>query len=503
MPISTRRSTRAQREARAAFGDPRVLIEKYVAAPRHIEMQVFADAHGNVVHLFERDCSLQRRHQKVIEEAPAPGHDAGAARAPWARPRSRRRARSAMSGAGTVEFIADGARGLRPDGFYFMEMNTRLQVEHPVTEAITGLDLVEWQFRVAAGEPLPLDAGGSADRRPCGRGAALCRRPGDTASCPRPASSSRSSCPTGEGMRVDTGVAEGDEVTPFYDPMIAKIIAHGASRDEALDRLSRRARRTVVAGPKTQRRLPEGACRRARNSAKAPSIPASSTAIWNGLGAPEAARCGGDCRGTAHSCAWSMRKRTRRFSCAAGWAHKNGSAILGAHARASSRRPGTRSCRSRPSGKVDVELFFDEDGPHLPRPAKDRGLAANRVERDAAPRRARRRQRRRRAGRDKVFVIRNGRQTTVALVDPLDVDLDHLDGDASGQVKSPMHGKLVALLVSEGEAVTKGQLLAVVEAMKMEHALTSPRTACVGGDGEAGEQVAEGARLMTVMTAQA
>src|ERR1043166_787679 len=143
------------REAQSAFGDARVLIEKYVTAPRHIEMQVFADSHGNVVHLNERDCSLQRRHQKVIEEAPAPGMTS-ALRAAMGRAATEAARAVGYQGAGTVEFIADGARGLRPDGFWFMEMNTRLQVEHPVTEMVTGFDLAEWQFRVAAGEPLPV-----------------------------------------------------------------------------------------------------------------------------------------------------------------------------------------------------------------------------------------------------------------------------------------------------------------------------------------------------------
>src|SRR6185437_8719773 len=145
----------AQREARSSFGDARVLIEKFISVPRHIEMQIFADAHGNAIHLNERDCSLQRRHQKVIEEAPAPGMSTGLRAKMGAAAVAAAKA-VGYQGAGTIEFIADGAGGLKDDGFWFMEMNTRLQVEHPVTEAVTGLDLVEWQFRVAAGETLPL-----------------------------------------------------------------------------------------------------------------------------------------------------------------------------------------------------------------------------------------------------------------------------------------------------------------------------------------------------------
>src|SRR5262245_16945483 len=237
----------AMREAASSFGDARVLIEKYVTAPRHIEIQVFADTHGNVIHLHERDCSLQRRHQKVLEEAPAPGMTAEL-RALMGRAAVEAARAVGYVGAGTVEFIADGAGELRPDGFWFMEMNTRLQVEHPVTEAITGIDLVEWQFRVAAGEKLPLKqdavplAGHAVEAR-------LYAEDPEKGFLPSTGKLLALDFPAQEGIRIDTGVAAGDEVSPFYDPMVAKLIAHGATRDQALDRLGSALERTVVAGP--------------------------------------------------------------------------------------------------------------------------------------------------------------------------------------------------------------------------------------------------------------
>jgi 3-methylcrotonyl-CoA carboxylase alpha subunit len=248
-----------RREARAAFGDDAVLIEKLVARPRHIEIQVFADRHGQAVALFERDCSLQRRHQKVVEEAPAPGLT----------PEQRRLLADAAvaaaravgyQGAGTVEFIAegDGAGGIRD--FYFMEMNTRLQVEHPVTEMITGLDLVEWQLRVAAGEPLP-----AAPQRPHGHAVevrlyAESPRNGFLPSSGRvqrlqlPAGAARFQVapdPAGlpAALRVDSGVREGDSVSTFYDPMVAKLIAWGETRGQAIGRLAEALRGTRLAGP--------------------------------------------------------------------------------------------------------------------------------------------------------------------------------------------------------------------------------------------------------------
>ncbi len=237
------------REAQSAFGDARVLIEKYITAPRHIEFQVFGDRHGNVIHLGERDCSLQRRHQKVIEEAPAPGMSE-ALRAAMGKAAVAAAKAVGYEGAGTIEFIADGAGGLKQDGFWFMEMNTRLQVEHPVTESVTGLDLVEWQFRVAAGEKLPLKQdqvrleGHAVEAR-------LYAEDPERGFLPSTGKLIALRFPQAHGLRVDSGVEAGDVVTPFYDPMIAKLIAHGATRDEALDRLADALEATVVAGPRS------------------------------------------------------------------------------------------------------------------------------------------------------------------------------------------------------------------------------------------------------------
>ncbi len=230
----------AQREAKAAFGDARVLIEKYVASPRHIEMQIFADRHGNAIHLNERDCSLQRRHQKVIEEAPAPGMSAEL-RAAMGQAAVAAAKAAGYEGAGTIEFIADGSAGLKAGGFWFMEMNTRLQVEHPVTEAITGLDLVEWQFRIAAGEKLPL----TQDEVPLSGHAIEARlyaEDPERGFLPSTGRLVALQLPPDEGVRVDSGVEAGSEITPFYDP---------------LDRQGDRAR------PKP-RRGARPACRRAR-----------------------------------------------------------------------------------------------------------------------------------------------------------------------------------------------------------------------------------------------
>ena len=217
-----------------------MLIERYLTEPRHIEMQVFADTHGNVVHLFERDCSIQRRHQKVVEEAPAPGLSA-AQRAAMGEAAVAAARAVGYVGAGTVEFIVEPTAT-----FYFMEMNTRLQVEHPVTEMITGLDLVEWQMRVAAGEALPLRQD-AITQRPRDRGAALCRGPGARLPAERPGPLGCCVCPSRAARCASIpACARAIAVTPYYDPMIAKMIAWGESRDAALQRSARRARANRV-----------------------------------------------------------------------------------------------------------------------------------------------------------------------------------------------------------------------------------------------------------------
>mgnify|MGYP001052505641 CR=1 FL=1 len=234
----------ARREGSASFGNAQVLIEKYVLSPRHIEIQVFGDDHGNAVHLFERDCSLQRRHQKVIEEAPAPGMTTEMREAMGA---AAVRAAKAIgySGAGTVEFIVDASDGLRPDGFWFMEMNTRLQVEHPVTEAITGVDLVEWQLLVASGAAVPrpqsqLDLSGHAFE------ARIYAE--DVPAGFLPATGQLAVLDFPEGVRIDNGVRAGDEISPWYDPMIAKLTVHGPTRAVALGRLHKALQATEIIG---------------------------------------------------------------------------------------------------------------------------------------------------------------------------------------------------------------------------------------------------------------
>src|ERR671913_134515 len=407
----------AQREAASSFGDARVLVGKYVLSPRHIEIQVFADKHGNVVHLFERDCSLQRRHQKVIEEAPAPGMTAQM-RAAMGKAAVEAARAVGYVGAGTVEFIADGREGLRSDRFYFMEMNTRLQVEHPVTEAITGLDLVELQFRIAAGERLPF---GHHELRMDGHAveARLYAEDPEKGFLPSTGKLWALRFPDGEAIRIDTGVKEGDWVTPFYDPMIAKVIAHGATRDEALDKLSDALGKTAVAGPKTNLAFLKGLC-------DAPEFRAGRfdtgfiDANLGALGAVE--------------------QRLDAAAVAAGGARLE--TLVGFEA--------GEMIVHVPDFGFSTRAALDWSGDYRRLLAPD--LDAELIDGDGA-----------------VFVLRQGRQTHVARFDPFAVDLEHID--EGGLVKAPMHGKLIAVFVKPGDRVAKGQRLAILEAMKMEHAL--------------------------------
>ena len=240
-----------RREAAASFGDDHVLIEKCITVPRHIEVQVFADTHGHVVHLFERDCTLQRRHQKVIEEAPAPGMN-DETRQAMTDAAIKAAAAISYRGAGTVEFIVDGSKGLRPDGFWFMEMNTRLQVEHPVTEMITGFDLVRWQLMVACGEALPVQ---QDDISICGHAVEARLYAEDAAAgfLPAPGPIHKAVFPT--MCRVDHGVNDVDAISPFYDPMIAKVITAAPTRDQAFDDLIQGLSQTHIMGTVTNTRF--------------------------------------------------------------------------------------------------------------------------------------------------------------------------------------------------------------------------------------------------------
>jgi 3-methylcrotonyl-CoA carboxylase alpha subunit len=464
----------AAREGQSAFGDSRVLIEKYVARPRHIEMQIFGDQSGEVVHLFERDCSLQRRHQKVIEESPAPGLS-DAMRAEMAAAAVAAGKAVGYVGAGTVEFIADSSRGLRSDGFYFMEMNTRLQVEHPVTEAITGLDLVEWQFRVAAGESLLLK---QSEIRRSGHAveARLYAENPENNFLPSAGKIFALKFPEGEGLRVDTGVEAGSEVTPFYDPMIAKIIAHGASRNEALDRLSRALDETLVAGPHTNAAFLRALCDAPEfrdGTFDTGYIEANLTRLG---AAPRAFDAEDVLFGAERLLA---RRRGAATSVFDPWRVADGFELTGRRSVEAEilvdGRP-VRLVQRSIAGVVDL-AFADERALEAAAP----NAPARIIETD-----------------DALFVLREGRQTELRLVDPLAGDMEAA-GSSSGAVEAPMHGRLLALFVEEGQLVEQGARVAIVEAMKMEHSLSAPRAGRVAHiSAAAGAQVQQGARLMTI-----
>ena len=443
----------ARREAKAAFGDERVLIEKYVNAPRHIEMQVFADRRGNAIHLNERDCSLQRRHQKVIEEAPAPGMSA-TLRARMGEAAVAAAKAVAYEGAGTVEFIADGSGGLNEAGFWFMEMNTRLQVEHPVTEAVTGLDLVEWQFRIAANEKLPLRqdqvslSGHAVEAR-------LYAEDPERGFLPSTGRLIALQFPQSEGLRVDTGIAAGDAVTPYYDPMIAKLIAHGASREQALDRLAEALDHTIVVGPRSNAGFLAALCR-------APAFRQGdfdTGFIDRHLGELGAVPQGLDRAAAALGAKKLVDREYARIGSAVArepdepaspWDSGDGFQLSGA------RRLSVPILAEGES--VVAEVVYGPGGAVVSVDGTAPATAAAAVV----------------AAGDAVYVLRHGRQTRVAL---RDLALDEAgDQEHGGLVRAPMHGKVLALLVEQGARVTRGQRLAIIEAMKMEHTLHSRRS---------------------------
>ncbi|PWG01539.1 acetyl/propionyl/methylcrotonyl-CoA carboxylase subunit alpha [Sphingosinicella humi] len=444
--------TSCKREAAASFGDDKVLIEKYIERPRHIEVQVFGDSHGNVVHLFERDCSLQRRHQKVIEEAPAPGMDE-ATRAAVCEAAVKAARAVDYVGAGTIEFIADASQGLRADRIWFMEMNTRLQVEHPVTEEITGQDLVEWQLRVASGEPLPkrqeeLSIDGWAME------ARLYAE--DPAQEFLPSTGRLDHFVLGRGIRVDTGVEEGDRISPYYDPMIAKLIAHGRTRDEAIEALVETLEQVEVWPVKTNAAFLARAAADAdfrAGEVDTAFIPARLDSLVPDSMPPEGV--------------WNMAAEAVLASDFGGpsdaadpWRALQG---FRANAEADWR------VALRHGGETRT-IAVSED-------AELAGVAT--------------------ASGDTMLVFAEGQAFAFKLPG---AGGGAAGGAASdGSLLSPMPGRVIAVDARQGDKVMKGQKLVTLEAMKMEHSLVAPFDGIVAELNAAeGAQVTEGTMLVRV-----
>ncbi len=478
----------ARREAKAGFGDDTVLIERYLTRPRHIEIQVFADGHGNQVHVFERDCSIQRRHQKVVEEAPAPGMTE-ARRAAMGDAALAAAAAIGYRGAGTVEFIAEG------EDFYFMEMNTRLQVEHPVTEMITGQDLVAWQLRVAAGEPLPL----TQDRLKI-RGHAIETRiyAEDPARGFLPATGRLSHLRfPGEGrqVRVDSGVRGGDEIGPHYDPMIAKLVVWDEDRPAAVRRLRRALEETQALGPTTNLAFLAGlaahpafmaaeldtgfldrhggALVEAAEGASDEVLALASLAVLEQRRAESAAHARNS--GDPHS-PWHQ---------VTGWRLSVGSHVVLRF--------------NGPQGPVEVTVWYRPEGYRLGLPGgavETRGTLAADGGLDAVID----------GRRVTAAVVRDGSTLTLALGprshalelhDPL--LLDDAAGALGGRLVAPMPGKVVKVSVSPGATVAGGTPLMVLEAMKMEHTIAAPSAGRVAAVlAAAGELVEEGTELVVL-----
>ncbi|WP_036171302.1 acetyl/propionyl/methylcrotonyl-CoA carboxylase subunit alpha [Massilia sp. 9096] len=497
-----------KREAISSFGDDKVLVEKYLTRPRHIEIQVFADTHGNCVYLHERDCSVQRRHQKVLEEAPAPGM-----------PPERRAAMGEAAvaaaravgyvGAGTVEFIAN-----QDGSFYFMEMNTRLQVEHPVTEMITGLDLVEWQLRVAAGQPLPRQQQELAINGHAIEARVYAENP-EKGFLPSIGTLRHMDVPahvafelggvTGQpaGVRIDSGVRQGDAISPFYDPMIAKLIVWGADRAQALARMAQALSEFHIVGLATNigflKRLVEGDAFAGadldtglieRNGATlfpppAP-VPAGVLALA-ALALLDAEQTQAAVQAHAHNPAdpwtsahgWRMNgDYRRRLSFADDYA-----ATLDAKAY-------QIGLAYRPHGWV---LELDGNAHPLALVSRQAGRYAIRLDGAALQGSVLREG-------DVIHVFANGRHHALTWNDPL----AHA-GDteaAGGRLTAPMPGKVVAVVAANGQSVKKGEPLVIMEAMKMEHTIAAPSDGLVEEIlYQVGDQVADGAPLLAFKAA--
>ena len=477
----------AQREGQSSFGDPRVLIESYITRPRHIEVQVFGDSHGNVVHLHERDCSLQRRHQKVIEEAPAPGMDQATRDAVTA---AAVRAAKAVDyqGAGTIEFIADASDGLKADRIWFMEMNTRLQVEHPVTESITGVDLVEWQLRVAAGQPIPL----KQDEIPM-KGWAMEARlyAEDPANGFLPSIGRLDHFVMPDDIRVDTGVMQGGEVSQFYDPMIAKVIVHEDTREAAAARLADACREVEVWPVKTNAgfmarcldhpRFVEGDVDTGFIAAEEGALIAPAQVSVRALAAA-AGQIGLEADAAAFDAPDNVLAPARaglfgfRLN-AAPQAHTAVHHDGAAHALTLTGEPGWygRSSSFTVSGEFGSAQIYGEPGVVVVD-----GEVVSTLSPDAG----------------RVLVFDGG--------DVVEFHRRKSSGPAGGSasdggLRAPMPGKIVAAPAKAGDKVAKGQPVVVLEAMKMEHALTAPFDGVVSEFNVAvGDQVTDGAVLAVV-----
>ncbi|SDA98255.1 acetyl/propionyl/methylcrotonyl-CoA carboxylase subunit alpha [Sinorhizobium sp. NFACC03] len=478
----------ARREAEAAFGDGSVLIEKYLTKPRHIEVQVFGDRHGNILHLFERDCSLQRRHQKVIEEAPAPGMTAEVR---LAMGDAAVRAAHAIGyvGAGTVEFIADVTDGLWPDQFYFMEMNTRLQVEHPVTEAITGIDLVEWQLRAAAGEALPkrqseIGIDGWAFE------ARIYAEDPSRGFLPATGRLTTLSFPE-DGVRVDAGVRQGDRITPFYDPLIAKLIVHGPNRSAALVKLESALKACRIGGTVTNldflARLAAEPDFRAGHpdtglidrsidqltATKAPSDAALALAAIVSTGALLPDGSADPWSALGHWQIWGDASRNVTIE------HAGGRAIV------------TLAARGRDQFAVHTGTAA------LPVVILDRFTDGARAEISGAQHEFRFL----REG-EQITLFLNGDTYVLRLPDALGTG--HSSEVADDEVSAPMPGIVKLIRVRPGDTVEKGQALAVMEAMKMELTLSASRAGVVESVlVSEGEQVSAGAVLVMLQAESA